>query len=87
MRKGLHGHAHGTVHTHSSPIMKPRFRHVLNSHACRMSTRPSPLLLHPPTPSHTLSRLQDEHPPLPDKISPLMEDFLLLCFQKVRAAL
>ena len=34
-----------------------------------------------------LSRLQDEHPPLPDKISPLMEDFLLLCFQKVRAAL
>ncbi|GAX73992.1 hypothetical protein CEUSTIGMA_g1442.t1 [Chlamydomonas eustigma] len=26
--------------------------------------------------------VQDDHPPLPDKISPLMEDFLLLCFQK-----
>ncbi len=29
--------------------------------------------------------VQDSHPPLPSKISPLMEDFLLLCFQKARA--
>jgi serine/threonine protein kinase len=28
--------------------------------------------------------VQDDHPPLPDKISALMEDFLLLCFQKVK---
>jgi hypothetical protein len=28
--------------------------------------------------------LQDPHPPLPETISPLLEDFLLKCFQKVR---
>lgn len=27
--------------------------------------------------------LQDPHPPLPETISPLLEDFLLKCFQKV----
>lgn len=30
--------------------------------------------------------VQDAHPPLPDSITPLLEDFLLKCFQKVRAA-
>ena len=25
---------------------------------------------------------QDDHPPLPDHISPAMKDFLLACFQK-----
>lgn len=29
------------------------------------------------------SCLQDAHPPLPETISPLLEDFLLKCFQKV----
>jgi serine/threonine protein kinase len=28
--------------------------------------------------------VQDAHPPLPDAISPLLEDLLLKCFQKVR---
>jgi hypothetical protein len=27
--------------------------------------------------------LQDPHPPLPETISPLLEDFLCKCFQKV----
>jgi serine/threonine protein kinase len=27
--------------------------------------------------------VQDTHPPLPDNISPLLEDLLLKCFQKV----
>lgn len=26
--------------------------------------------------------VQDDHPPLPDKISPACEDFLRMCFQK-----
>lgn len=29
--------------------------------------------------------VQDEHPPLPEGISKALEDFLLQCFQKVRA--
>jgi serine/threonine protein kinase len=31
--------------------------------------------------------LQDGHPPLPDSVSPLLDDFLLQCFQKVGLAL
>jgi serine/threonine protein kinase len=29
--------------------------------------------------------LQDDHPPLPENITPLMQDFLMSCFQKVQA--
>lgn len=30
--------------------------------------------------------VQDPHPPLPDNLTPLMQDFLMLCFQKVGAS-
>jgi hypothetical protein len=29
--------------------------------------------------------VQDHHPPLPENVSPLLDDFLLKCFQKVSA--
>lgn len=37
---------------------------------------------HPPVPRPRRPP-QDEHPPLPDNVSPLLADFLLQCFHKV----